>query len=86
VGTASVTVAACTAGSEQLWTVTGHAATWATSFTVQDVQGRWLASTTEPIDAHATRPVLAPCDGTRSQKWNVVPGAFAPQLRNVGER
>ncbi len=86
VGTTSVTVEACTAGSQQLWTVSGHAATWAASFTVQDRQGRCLASSAQPVDAHATRPVLATCDGTRSQKWNVVPGAFVPKLRNVREQ
>ena len=86
VGTTSVTVDACTGGSQQLWTVTGHAATWAASFTVQDRQGRCLASSAQPIDAYATMPVLAACDGTRSQKWNVIPGAFAPKLRSVGEQ
>jgi hypothetical protein len=68
------------------WTVRGLTDAWPESFRIEDATGRCLASSSLADDAFAVKAVAAACDGTRSQKWNTLAGAFRPRLQDVGER
>jgi hypothetical protein len=84
--TAQPCVAAAVQPASRLWTVRGLTATWADSFRIEDQSGRCLASSTLAISWYANKAVTAPCDSTLIEKWNVLPSAFRPRLRDLSEK
>jgi len=73
-----VTTKPCAPGGEaQKWTVTGQTASYATSYTIVDSQGRCMAAGAAPtIGWTYSAIVTATCDGSTVQKWNA-PADFA---------
>jgi hypothetical protein len=71
----------------QRWTVRGLADTPAQSYRIEDQASppRCLATSALVLAPFVVRAVLAPCDASAGQKWNALPSAFRPQLRDVHE-
>jgi hypothetical protein len=84
-----ITVTACpdeTLPTATAWTVRRPTESLTERYRIEDSRGRCLSSSDEAGPSRSHVAVLAPCDGSKVQKWNASPAMLNASLLDVAER